>query len=188
VRPELIQLDDARQMVREKLFVAVPGERPLIARYGGRGDLRAWFRVVATRLMLNAVTRGPKERTGTDEDIALVEQVDDQESPDLAHMRELYDAEMREIFPKAVATLSIRERVLLRQRYLDGLSVEKLSRLHGVHVATTRRQLAAARESLQGTIARMLGARLRARPEELESVLRLLRTRFRITASRLFTS
>jgi RNA polymerase sigma-70 factor (ECF subfamily) len=60
-----------------------------------------------------------------------------------------------------------------------------LSTLRNVHVATVKRQLAAARESLQRALRANLTQRLKVSPDELESILRLVQSRFQITVRRL---
>src|ERR1700722_16416899 len=53
--------DEVEQLVRHRLFVADDGARPRIAEYSGRGDLRSWFRVTVSRMVLNLAMRpGPE--------------------------------------------------------------------------------------------------------------------------------
>ena len=46
-------VDDVRQNLREKLFVAEVGASPKIAEYTGRGPLGAWLRISSVRIALN---------------------------------------------------------------------------------------------------------------------------------------
>jgi RNA polymerase sigma-70 factor (ECF subfamily) len=179
-----LRVDDVEQLVRERLFL-VGTENPTLAKYRGHGALQVWFRVLVTRLVLNAATRGPRERPALHEDAALVDRVDSREGIELAHMRSLFDKEVREAMPEAFATLSVHERLLVRQRYLDDLSLEQLSALHDVHLATIKRRLAATREKLTRALRDRLMRRLDVSPNELTSILRLVESRFHITVRRL---
>src|SRR5262249_28414644 len=46
-------IEEVRQLVRERLFVAPSGRRPKIAEYSGRGSLASWLRVVTLRVASN---------------------------------------------------------------------------------------------------------------------------------------
>lgn len=176
----LLTVDDVHQMLREHLFVA-PAK---IRNYTGRSSLRAWCRVVVTRLVLNAVTRGPRELPAAEDDAALLDDVADDAGLELGHMKTLYASELRVVFPLAFGRLSVQERLVLRQRYLDGLTNDEIGTLHGVHRATVKRQLARAREVLATSIRELLKARLRVTDTELESILRLIQSEFYITMQR----
>ena len=167
--------EDLRQMVLERLFV---GEPPGILQYAGRGSLAAWVRVVATRLALNATRSRQPEPVG---DEALLELPGG--DPTMGYLRQRYAREVQAAFAPAFAALAPRERTVLRQRFLDGLSIEALARLHEVHVATIARWLAHAREQLGDGIRNQLGERLKISPVELESLIRLVRSQLELNLS-----
>src|SRR5262249_492438 len=73
----------------------------------------------------------------------------------------------------ALQALATRERNLLRQHYLDGLTIDALGKLYRVHRATVARQIAAAREKVLDEVKRTLATRMS--PSELESFLRMTR-------------
>jgi RNA polymerase sigma-70 factor, ECF subfamily len=176
--------EDVLQVLREQLFVTPLGGRPKIMEYSGTGSLRSWLRVVATRLTLNAAQRRPKDSPALDEDGALLELVDAAEGVDDAYMRALYSEELRSVFPAAFGRLSVRERLLLRQRHLDNLTLDELSALHAIHRATVKRQLAQARETVAAALRELLRDRLGMSDEELESLLRSIQSRFHLTLRR----
>lgn len=179
-----VDLDEVMQGLRESLFVPRDGRAPKIAEYGGRGELRAWLRVVATRAALNAAVRGPKERP-VENDQELADAVGDTSSAELVYFRVHYESEMKAVLPLALEALSVRERLYLRQHYLDELTLEDMSRMHGVHPATIKRHLAGARAMLTERIQRLLCERLGLSPSEFNSVLALVRSRFQVTMRRL---
>jgi RNA polymerase sigma-70 factor, ECF subfamily len=69
----------------------------------------------------------------------------------------------------------------LRQHALDGLSIDRLAALHKVHRATAARWVEAARTAALEHTRLALGRRLRVGPDELESVMRLVRSQLDIT-------
>ena len=160
------------QMVRERMLVPNETGAPArIASYGGRGALLGWLRVAAVRLALN-LQRSRRREVPLDEDVELATRA----SGDLAidDLKRRYRTEFKDAFGAALGALAPRDRLLLRQHYLDRLPMETIGRLHQVHRITIVRWMDAARVALAGATRRELGTRLRVDPEELESILRLL--------------
>jgi RNA polymerase sigma-70 factor, ECF subfamily len=173
---------DLQQVVRERLLMArasTPGQPPRIAEYSGRGSLRAWVRVVATREALRLLAR-PRREVPTDDD-ELAGHLAPAAEPELGYLKELYREEFKRAFREAVAGLSDRERVLLRQHALDGLSIDRLADFYGVHRATTARWVDAARRSVLDRTRRALGQRLHVPSAELDSIMRLIHSRLDVT-------
>lgn len=166
-------IEEVRQLVRERLFVAPPGKDPKIAEYSGRGSLASWLRVVTLRVAANR-RRGERPH----EDLDAVPEVDVLPSvdPELAIVRARYRPAFDEALRAAFAGLSARERTLLRMHYLDGLNIDRLGLVFNVHRATVARWIAAAREGLLERTMAQLGERLRLGAGELASLLAVLRT------------
>lgn len=55
-------VDDLRQLLRTRLFVADADEAPRITAYNGQGSLGSWLRVVATRLFIDLGRRKDRAR------------------------------------------------------------------------------------------------------------------------------
>ena len=53
--------DDARQILRQRLFVGTRQSGPRIAAYSGRGPLRLWLRVTVVRIVLEILDRESRE-------------------------------------------------------------------------------------------------------------------------------
>lgn len=179
--------DEISARVRRKLLVAGDGGRaPRIAEYSGRGDLHGWVKVVAAREAISAVRRAPRESpSGDAERLADLLGGDD---PELEHLKRTYAAEFRDAFRTALAGLAVRERNLLRHQYVDGLSVDEVGAIYRVHRATAARWVAKAREELEAAVRAGLAARLRVRPAELESILRLVQSRLEVSLHALLRS
>jgi len=176
-------LDEARQVVRDLLFVARPSKPPAIATYTGRGDLRGWVRVIAMREVMRLCDRDKRE-ISTDDD-ALLDAMSPANDPELEHLKTIYRDEFATAFRAAIADLEPRERTLLRHQLIDGLGVEAIGALYKVHHSTAARWLAKARESvLEGTRKR-LAEQLRLSHTEVDSVIRLIQSRIEVSIERL---
>jgi RNA polymerase sigma-70 factor (ECF subfamily) len=161
--------DDLLSRLREILFFGdSPRATPLLGTYAGRGSLRSWARSVAT---FQAIKARRKDRPLVAMDDQHIDLPALEADPELAYLRSFYVDEFRAALARAMRALALRERNLLRQHYLDGLTLEALARVYGVHRATAARWLAHAREVVLATTRSELAAAIHVRPSELESVL-----------------
>jgi RNA polymerase sigma-70 factor, ECF subfamily len=182
-----IPRDEFRQRVRERLFVAAPGRDVRITGYAGRGPLRSWVRVTATRVMLDQARRAtPPDRPAGD--ASLFDRVSDRIDPELEYMRHAYGAAVPDAMQAGFASLDPRQRNLLRQRYLYGMSTERIATAYGVHRATAFRWLEEARAALLLGMRSALGQRLEVAEPELDSVLEMLASRIDVSVRRLLAS
>jgi RNA polymerase sigma-70 factor (ECF subfamily) len=172
--------DEARQAVRVRLFAPGDGTPPKIALYGGHGDLLTWFRVLVTRTVLNLATRGPKESPVEDR---MLDALPSQGNPEIDLMKRQYRAEFADAFRAALASLSDRERALLRLAYCDELSSDGIGNVYGVHRATAARWVAHARTLLHDRLRAALTRRLRLTSSELESLLRVIESQLDLSLS-----
>lgn len=174
---------ELQQIVRERLLLPRPSTpdetQARIADYSGRGNLRAWIRVVATRETLRLLGRPRREVSVEDEAIAAL--MPAEAGLEVEHFKQLYREEFKLAFREAVAALTDRERMLLRQHALDGLSIDRLADFYGVHRATTARWVEAARKSVLERTRRALGRRLHVPSAELDSIMRMIDSRLDIT-------
>jgi RNA polymerase sigma-70 factor (ECF subfamily) len=141
-------IDEVCQMTREKLLVGGAGHAPRIAEYTGRGTLRGWTRVVLSRTALNALR--DQRRDVPLEDALLDQPATDTCDPELSCLRERFGVALDHALACAMRLLTADERVLLRQRFVDGLTTEQLARLHRKHRITMLRRLNAILATLRG--------------------------------------
>lgn len=180
---------EVKQRLRRSLLVADAAAggaaaSPQIARYAGRGALRSWIRVLAIHEAL-AIARRAQRQVTADED-RLVELACAGASPELEYFKRMYRREFELAFRDAVQSLSDRERVLVRQHFLDGVSVNDLGRLYRVHRATAGRWLERARDAILAATRARLMERLDVPPAELDSILRLVLSRLEISLRPMF--
>ena len=138
--------DDVLQMTLERLLVA-DGEPPKLSQYTGRGPLVAWVRVVAVREALQGRRKSQRQRaredSSADEEAAL-----GSVPIELKLLRARHDAAFSAAVKKAFGELNAEQRMLLRFSALEGLSIDEMAPLVGVHRATVARRLERARSAV----------------------------------------
>ncbi len=166
--------DDVRQRLWDKLFTNLPGCRMKILEYRGSGPLRHWFRVVATRCLLDELRESKRRRSHQlhSSDAVLSLKVTNSD-PELLSVRRQHQVAFRDAFRMAVHRLEPEERNVLKCHYLMGMSTEQIGKAFGIHKATAARHLARTREKLLSDTRELVKASLRANTDELNSVMRL---------------
>lgn len=176
------EADDVLQRLWSTLLVDDgQGQGQRLAAWQGQGDLLAYVRVSAVRLALKLRRASGKEQPQGDE---LLQERADALTPELAYMKESYRASFRVAFQAALDSLPSRDQLLLRQQVLDGLTVDELGALHGVHRATVARWIASARETLIARARRRFFADVALPPEEGEGLMSLVQSRLDETIRR----
>jgi RNA polymerase sigma-70 factor (ECF subfamily) len=169
---------EVRQVLRERLLVAPPGDVPRIADYAGRGSLAGWLRVAILRTASN-LRRGERPTTDLDHASALPGLA--AASPELSLLAQRYGAGLQLALRDAFHALSPSERTVLRLHHLDGLTVDQLAPVLGTSRATAGRRLLAARDHLGSLCLDLLVDRTDTTPAELRSVLRALISRLDVS-------
>ena len=178
-KPEL--RDELAQRLRVRLFLPREGAEPTVASYRGQGALRRWFRMVCARTWINLATRGNSE-VPADEDF-LVDLVGGDRDPELELIKKSYRQTFRRAFRTALSSLDDQAQGLLRGAFRDGLTVDALAKIHGVHRATAARWVVKAHEQLLAAIRQQLRDELRMSRDEIESMFALIFSRMDITLS-----
>jgi RNA polymerase sigma-70 factor (ECF subfamily) len=160
--------------LRETLYVAAPGRAARLASYAGRGDLRGWLEVVAVR-EAHKVRR--REVRGHDNDADILDSLPDDDDLELRQMKAQHRAELALAFREALERATPRSRLLLRQRYLDGLTLDEIAGLHNVHRITVMRWMARTEKELLCEIQRALTARLGLATREVADLVEDARSR-----------
>lgn len=174
------QRDEVVSRVRTRLLV---GDPPAITKYSGTGPLAAWVGTVAAREGISYLRALDHDSAPAGDDLADPLQAD----PELQYLKATYRAAFRSAFAAALDALAPRERTLLKYQYLDGLTSRKIGKIYGVHHATAARWVQAARTSLlEHTREALMGA-LSIDASELDSVMRLIQSRWDVTVRRLLS-
>jgi RNA polymerase sigma-70 factor (ECF subfamily) len=165
-------VDEAKQILRNRFFVGEGGSSPRILTYSGRGVLAGWVRSAATRVALRLLRRPKAEAHVEAEALAQLPSLDT--DAELRFMRREHGPDFVAAFREAFLLLSTRDRTLLRQSFRHGLSIDKIGALHRVHRATAARWLADARQDLAASMHASLMRRLEVGRSTAYSIARLV--------------
>lgn len=177
-------LEDIKQQLRVQLLVVAEGKPAGIAAYRGRGPLRAWLKIIATRELVRLLKgdgrAAQREAHRELDELPLVTTGD----PALDQLKATYRSEFAAALRDAISDLSFEDRLLLRQQIADQLSIDEIGAAHGVHRGTAGRWLARAREALLLATQRRLAERLDLPAEEIASVIRLVHSKLDVSVVR----
>jgi RNA polymerase sigma-70 factor (ECF subfamily) len=187
-RHRSMPLDELEQLVRTKLFV---GDSPKIAQYSGRGPLGGWVRVVALRTAVSyfrssrrtQVPPSAYARVGLEAGEVL--ELADQSFPELEFLRRAHEKDLRACLESGLASMSPRDRRILHQHFVQGLTIDRLGDIYGVHRSTAARWVVNARALACERAQEHLAARLGVERSDLESLLGQLRDRLDMSLRRL---
>jgi RNA polymerase sigma-70 factor, ECF subfamily len=162
-------VDELKQQLREKLLV-----QEKLAGYSGRGSLFGWMRAAAFNTALK-LKRRPRVELASEGD-AVVNARAAGADPEVAYLKERYRDEFAGALKAALATLTLKERAVLRLHVVGGLNIDKIGAIHRVHRATVARWLVSSRQQLLAEVQRRLGDRLGLSPAEVDSLAGLVRS------------
>src|SRR4051812_12375630 len=157
-------IDDVKQLLRVQLLVVKDGKPPGITGYRGKGPLRGWVRITATRELIRHKKKLVRETAIDDTlpggrlDELLGERGGD---PMLSQLKAEYRNEFAVALREAIAKLGPEDRMLLRQQIADGMSIDEIGAAFGVHRATAARWLNRARGALVTATHECLATRLK---------------------------
>jgi RNA polymerase sigma-70 factor (ECF subfamily) len=177
------EIDELAQLVRAIVLVPRASGELALAGYAGRAELGTWLRIIATREGLR-LAKSARREPPADDDVLLAV-VAPSDDPATQHVKDRYRGELKLVLEEAIATLSAKDKNLLRYQAIDGLSVEDIGRIYQVHRTTAARWVDKARSTLVARTRRIAQRRLQIAPDELESIFRLIQSRFEATFSRL---
>jgi RNA polymerase sigma-70 factor (ECF subfamily) len=165
-------IDETVQRVLVMLFV--DGQ---IHGFSGKGTLRSWVRSIGVRTGRRLA--GVEHDTDSGDELeALPGAVAD---PELELLRARYGDQVRHAFAAAFAQLSERERNVLRQYHIDGLTIDQLAALYQVNRATTARWVAGARLAIVAKTRNQLVEQFGIAVAEVDSIIRLVRSQLAVS-------
>ncbi|MEO8702889.1 MAG: sigma factor-like helix-turn-helix DNA-binding protein [Kofleriaceae bacterium] len=178
-------VDETRQQLRAMLLVDHAGRGPLLAQYSGRGALRRWIRVVAAR-EAGKTRRADMAAMPVDDD-ALFDALAPPGDPQLSAIKHDAAVVFKTAFVVALGELARRDRTILRLHVLDGLTIDDIAPMFGVHRATIARWIAAAKQIVFDATRKRLMADLRIDAGEVDSLIRLVQSRIELAEDPLRT-
>lgn len=168
-------VDDVKQVLRLQLLVPHDDKPPGIVAYRGRGPLRGWIRIIATRELIRHLKKREREAPLP---LSLEEALGSSDTnPMLSQLKSEYRSEFASSLREAIGDLSPKDRTLLRQSIVYDLSIDAIGAAFGVHRATAARWLLRAREALVAQTRARLASRLSMTVSEIDSVIQLVQSR-----------
>ncbi len=172
-----VDADDLQQKLRTRLLLPRGARPPRIDSYVGLGSLANWLRAIAVRLALR-MTRRRRAEAANEEHL---EQLVADDDPELGLLRAQYRDAFRAAFRAAFESLSTRDRNVLRLHLLDGLSVDRIAALYGVHRASAFRWLEQVRGRLDLATRRCLAGDGRLCLSEIDQVLHAMQSQLAVS-------
>jgi RNA polymerase sigma-70 factor, ECF subfamily len=176
-------VEEALQLLRERVLVGDETNPARIGEYGARGSLAGWLWMAGLRIALN-LRRA--ERTaaapGAEADRLLGSDVET--GGELAFLKTRHREQVQAAFESALASLDARARTLLRLHFIEGMTARQVAQAFGASRATVNRWLKEARETLMERTRTALRDSTGLDEAELDSVVRLVRSQLDVGISR----
>lgn len=161
-----------------QLLVAKEGKPAGLTGYRGKGPLRGWVRITATRELIRHKKKASRnvsiDRSGGRTLEGMLTTGGD---PALEALKGEYRSEFAIALREAIELLGAEDRTLLRQSIVDDLSIDAIGVAYGVHRATAARWLNRARSALVAATHQRLAERLKLPVDQIESVIRLVQSK-----------
>ncbi|MEZ4270388.1 MAG: sigma-70 family RNA polymerase sigma factor [Myxococcota bacterium] len=148
------EIGELKQRLRLRFLVQQHDKSPKILDYAGRGSLKSWVRVCATRMALNHIRDGKKVASLEDDLMRSLPSAS--LSPELAFVKEMSAEHVRSAFQEALHALSAREKNLISHHYVAQLNIDEIGNIYNIHRATAARWLERARVKLLARLRREL--------------------------------
>lgn len=172
-------VQETLQEVWDKLLL---GPEARIRQYTGRGPLKGWIRVVATRAALDRCrSRGALAKR----QVELTEQLAAQgPSPELFLTQASFAPAFQAAIRRAVAALDSQQRNVLRMHVSGGCNIDEIGRAYRVHRATAARWLDRARASIYDSVrTELCTPHSKLTESELRSLAHVLKSQLEIHLS-----
>lgn len=180
--------DDLLQLLLEHLLVPRANKPPRVADYQGIGSLEGWIRVASVRRLVDERRRAGRRERDEPHAGEILERLGSEVSWEVSFLKSRYRDAFRKAFAVAVGRLTSEQRNFLKYQILEGLTLDQIAQLHGLHRSSVDRRLQAARRFLLSETRLVLAEALQIDRRELESVMGLIESRLDASVSRLLGS
>jgi RNA polymerase sigma-70 factor (ECF subfamily) len=169
---------EVAQRLRQAIVLGDPGP-PKILEFSGKGALGGWIRITAIRTALNLLRgKAPDGEVPSEVEPRVV--VD----PELAFVKAQAQQLFREAFLRALDSLGPQERSLLRLHYVEGLTMDQLSRIYRTPRSTIARRVSEVRKEILGSTSQLLEEKHRLSRSEVASLVRGATSNLQLTISK----
>lgn len=176
---------DIVQDIFARLLVAREDAPPRIGDYRGSGPLQGWVRVAGLRPVMDRVRRLGRMPVDTPEPPSQPDATKSLRGIEDRYVQHAFGDAIRSSVEQAFADLSARERNLLRHSIVQGLTIDQIAPIYGVHRATAARWLDRARKSLADAARKRIVDAHGIAASEVHSVMRCVRSQVDLSVDRL---
>ncbi len=169
--------------VASHLFVRSGKAPPRIAVFTGRGQLGPWLRMVAKRRAIE-LHRGERRRPAQEEYARRTMKVID---PELDFLKFRYARQFNEALEEVLSALPAEDANLLNLTSVEQVSSKAVAQMRNVSSRTIQRRLTSIRDEVYSQLRRRMRERLDASPDEVESLLGLVRSQLGVTLRRVLS-
>jgi RNA polymerase sigma-70 factor, ECF subfamily len=162
--------DDIVQAVLVRLLVAEGQLPPKILSYRGTAALRTFLKVVVTRASISEA-RTKVAQSSLSMSYKIVAPAHD---PEVEALRAKYGPQFRSALAATLAELSVDDRTLLKLHYRNGVNVNDLAVMQGVHRVTLSRRLSQIRDHVFQVTRERFRVLLQVSESEFASIVRLV--------------
>jgi RNA polymerase sigma-70 factor (ECF subfamily) len=183
-----LSADELRQRAWVKLLADGADNAPHIRKYGGRGSLQGWIRVVVSRMAVDLLRSkgGQREQAVAPQLLAEIGRTDP--DPQFEMLRDRYRDEVQAAMEDAFSALSDKDRRLLRGHLVERLNIDDLGAMFGVHRTTAARWVHKARSNLLDGAHAALRTRVGAGEQTVRSLVQMVRSQIDLSVGRLLAS
>lgn len=175
-RRGLVFEDDLRaQLIHDLLFA----ENPLLQSFYGKGRLLGWLKVIVKRRAQKLVAQAP---TPSVDETQLLNAIAGTQNDPHQYMVTEMKGLFREALHYAISHLPAADRLLLRQYFVDQLTIDKLAALYGQHRTTYARRISGIIEDIRVAIRNSITSNANVTSAEYESYERLIAGSFEISS------
>jgi RNA polymerase sigma-70 factor len=170
--PEVSSLDDLEQSLWAALLVGEPARPPRLTTYAGVGELAGFVGITAQRMALRRLRRDElavRAAVRANAEAAIIAG-----DVELDLMKRRYLEHLQVAARAALDVLGDRERMILRLRCVDGLTIARIAKAYRVGQATVSRWLDKARADVRSETRRLLRERLPLTESDFEALVSLM--------------
>jgi RNA polymerase sigma-70 factor (ECF subfamily) len=148
----------------------------------------AWVTVAAVRTGLSLLREQKRADKYAGDAWAEILALPDTGDMEVEYLKGRYRQDFAAGFTDACAKLPARDRTILRMHFVDGLNIDQIGQIYGVHRATVARWIAKSRLALLEGTRTYLVQHLALQPAEFSSFDRLIRSQLDVSLGGLFGS
>lgn len=176
---------ERQDVLQQTMLYLCAGEAPRMLTYAARASLASWLRITTLRFAINMRPRKGPGQVGSS-DLALERAVVNEHDPELQVAIEHARPAFQTALQASIGALPERDKTLLRLCFLDGLTIDAIGSMYGVHRATAARWISEIRRGILSDVRSKLSRELGLGASEFESLAFLIRSQLQLSLIRVF--